>query len=62
MTTLWPIPEDARDALEDGEHVLLKPAGQPNADGGVVIAFEENVKDCFVICDWEPDDGWKHDD
>lgn len=57
MTTLWPIPKEAREELENGNHVLLQD-GSPR-DGGVVIAFEEDVKDCFTLCDWKLDDGWE---
>lgn len=54
MVTLWPIAEDAREALARGEHVLLKhPEG-----GGVVVAFEEHVDDSYVVNDWEIDNGW----
>ena len=55
MGTLWPIPKEAREELEDGEHVKLT---IPNY-GSVVIGFEEFTNDKFTICDWEIENGWK---
>lgn len=57
MVTLWPIPSEAREALDDGEHVKLD-LTSGGYDASVVIAFEEHVDDEYEVCEWEVDDGW----
>lgn len=56
MVTLWPIPEEAREALEDGDHVLLE---LPPHGSKVVIGFEEHVADEAQMCEWEVENSWK---
>lgn len=58
MVSLWPIPEEARKALENGEHVKLTNTGYPN-NPSVVVGFEEHVDDSYEFCEWELTDGWK---
>lgn len=55
MVTLWPIPSEAREALENGHHVqlTLDPGGRK-----VVVGFEEHVSEGSTICDWEIENGW----
>jgi len=57
MVSLWPISEDAREALESGEHVKLT-IPTPGY-GSVVVGFEEYVSEDYELCEWETDDGWK---
>lgn len=55
MVTLQVIPEDAREAMEDGKHVMLtSPEGRK-----IVLAFEEHSADVHHVCNWEEEDAWR---
>ena len=56
MVTLWPIPEEAREVLEDGQSIKLK---SPGKYGDVVIAFAKDYPKAFE-CEWEPEENWDH--
>lgn len=56
MTTLWPIPDAARQELENGNAVKLT---QPEDGGAVVIAFADDYEKARE-CEWEPEEGWDH--
>lgn len=58
MVSLHPIPEEARQELEDGNAVWIKPNGCP----GFVIGFQEDFDKAMPIKDWEweVEHGWDH--